>query len=152
MGLDFEHKDDHLPSILTKDDFIIQLLIGEMKSLKSGMSDIKKELDEHCKKFSDFRISLSPISNIDIQSLNKLLAIDPKEITKAINSTNVINAVNKIILPILVTIILGLTFLGLREYVGHHDQNINIPSPPLSKTHLIIDTKEEELWDYMKRV
>ena len=149
MPIDTGRMDEHLPSILTKDDFITNLMLNEVKSIRRDMDDLKNTIHDHCKNFNDFKVDMAPFLKLDIVALNKMLAINPEHINSAINSTNVLNSLNRIVLPILLVIVLGLTFLGLREYMNHENASIKLPSPP-SVTNSSF-AEEEDLWEYIRR-
>jgi len=141
MGKDEQHfEEQHLPTILTKDDFIISLILSEIKSIKRDMADIRSVISEHCKDFNEFQLLMSPFSKLDFKSLNKLLAIDPDSIVEAVHSTKTLKSANQIILPLIITLVLGLTLLGLREYVKGDNATLK------PTTEILIPNRETDLW------
>lgn len=132
--------DSHIPTILTKDDLVINMLLAEIKSMKNDIDEIKNGIHSYCESFQTFRLEMSKFSNIDIKALNSLLAIDSKSIVETIHSVNTLNNINKIVLPILLTIVFGLTFLGLKQYV--HSDSATVQSiKPISQ--LVIEKQEK---------
>jgi hypothetical protein len=123
--------EQHLPTILTKDDFVSNLLLSEIKSVKRDIYDIKMSLSEHCKNFNEFKITMSPFAKLDFVTLSKLLAINPYEMGDTIHFTKTQISVNKIFLPIIITMMLGLTLLGLREYIRGNDIKLIKPTSEL---------------------
>ena len=146
-----EKFDSHIPTILTKDDLVINLILSEIKSLKKDMDEIKSNVHEHSFSFNEFRLEMSKFSNIDIKALNKLLTIDPDSVTETIHSVNTLINVNKIVLPILLTIIFTLTFLGLKQYVRDDSQTIQ-SIKPISQLVIEKERYNHNIWGTQKGI
>jgi hypothetical protein len=158
-GLDEQHNDPLMPSMISKDDLAITLLVNTVKEIKHEQKSIlhvmetdnkemKKALGDHIKDFNEFKLAMQPFITTEAKAFNKLMGLNADEVSNTIHWVKNIRNLNQVLVPLVFFLFIGFAILGLREYAsGHHD---DVPFNQIPKTNtefLIPDKHEWTGWD-----